>query len=48
MKVLGVDGEEQKQKLHSLGLVFCVGMRHHRLAMRLGLFLWVVETIVEF
>lgn len=47
MKVSGVDGEEQKQQLDSLGPVFCVGMRHS-LVVRLGLFLWVVETIVEF
>lgn len=24
--ILGMNGEEQKQKLKSLGLVFCVGM----------------------
>lgn len=36
--ILGINGEAWKQKLKSLGLVFCVGMKYHP-EMRLGLVL---------
>lgn len=38
--ILGMDGEEWKQKRKSLGLVSCVGLRHNS-EVRLGL--WILK-----